>query len=663
MEKQKLKYLYIIFTLFFGLSEAEGQGNYNAAAWGGANDIFDCPVGARALAMGGAFVAAADDPFALYWNPAALENVDNFSLGVYYTNLPASTQYSYLAYTHPTLFIGTFSAGVMSLSTPEIAIYDDKDPIRLGTVAYSRTMVLFGYGVRPFKWISVGATFKIERAVLPGYPDQTNGQIGNITESAFGADIGLLLSPQFSNLFLNDLNLALTIQNAVQRSMRAVERRESTPRNFRFGVSKGIALGASGSKATMAFEYDYSSINSGQYRMGLEYSFRNLFSIRGGFYGNQLTYGAGARVAGVQFDYSYWNGYDSILGSSHRISIVLNVGKNREQRLNDYTERETRRIEQEVVAKRQADRADAIVSGISRAKVLFAKGDLLGAFGAINKVLIYDVTGNDPDLQETRSLLTQINTAIEEKRTQEEAAILARNEEEMRIKRNNFLIEEHYQKALASFGVEEYPDAIIECDRALQIDPNSERVKDLRGKADTQLRQKVYALMERANELQSQDRGYEAITVYNTAKQLSKGLPEAETFITGKIASIDGRLTREDLIRRAKTQEMNQNWAEAAALYKDALKYDSNNRSLQERYEEANARANAKDMTMPDNVRDVYKKGVQAFGLGKYEEAVRYFDEARQLQPLNKNILKALDAARENLQKQSSAQGTQTRGR
>ena len=49
-------------------SEAKGE-------WGGLTDILDFPVGARAMAMGGAYVTVADDPFALYWNPAGLEKI------------------------------------------------------------------------------------------------------------------------------------------------------------------------------------------------------------------------------------------------------------------------------------------------------------------------------------------------------------------------------------------------------------------------------------------------------------------------------------------------------------------------------------------------------------------------------------------------------------
>ncbi len=650
-------------ALYLFVGHLYGQEAYEPNAWGGAGDIFDHPVGARALAMGGAFVSAADDPFALYWNPAALEKVPNIGVGIYYTNLPAATQYSFIAYTHPTLFIGTFGVGMMSISTPDIPIYDDKDPVKLGAVAFSRTMFLFGYGVRPFKWLSLGATFKVERAILPGYPESFNGSIGNVTESAFGADAGILVSPQLSNFFLNRLSLAVNVQNAVQRAMRAVDIRESTPRNIRCGLSKEVPFGNGGSKLILAVEYDKSSVTPGQIRTGMEYTFQGVVSLRTGFYGNQLTYGGGAKIAGVQLDYSYWNTIESFLGNSHRISIVFNIGKDREQRMNEYRERETRRIEQEVEAKRRAERAEAIASGLSRAKVLFAKGDYPGAYSAIGKVLIYDITGEDPDLVEARKLQEQINTAMEEQRKKEEAALIARDEEERRIRRNNIYIEQHYQKALAAFGAEDFLNAIEECDKALDIDPNSQRVKDLRDKADYQLRQKIYSLTERAKQLQNQDRGYEAITLYNQAKQLARGIPEIETFISGQIRSIESRLTKEDLIRRAKTQEMNQNWAEAAALYKDALKYDPNNLSLKQRYEEADARANAKEMLMPDNVREVYKKGLQAFSAGKYEEAERYFEEARKLQPLNKTILKALDAVRQNLQKQSSAQGAQNRGR
>lgn len=664
MNQKKYKnLLWVLCCLFFQAGVASAQTVLQDQAYGGANDVFDQPVGARALAMGGAYVSVADDPFALYWNPAALENVQNMGFGAYYSNLPAGTQYSYLGYTHPTLFIGTFGVGLLNLSTPDVYITDDQDPIKLGTLAYSRTMLLLGYGYRPIKWLSLGTTLKVERASLPGYPDPSTGATGSLSESALGADFGVAFTPHLATAFLSDISMAFTVQNAIQRSMRAVELRDNTPRNLRIGLSKRIELGGAESGMTIAYEYDKSKTMPGRSHLGLEYTYQGVFSLRTGLYGDQLTYGGGAKMAGVQFDYSYWNGSDSWLGSSHRISLVLNIGRGREQRLAEFQEREARRIEQELAAKRQAERAEAIVSGMSRTRVLSAKGDYPGAYSAISRVLFYDVTGNDPDLEEARQLLQQINAALDEERRREEATIMARNEEEMRIRRNNLQIEQHYQKALNAYSVEEYQEAIAECDRALAIDPNSERTTDLRRKADEQLRRKIMQLAERARQLQAQDRGYDAITLYNQARQMAKGIADIETFLAGQISSIESKLSREDLMRRATTQEMSQNWAEAASLYREALRYDPNNRSLQERYNEAKARAEARDMEMPDNVRDIYKLGAQAYAQHKYEEAVRHFEEARKLQPLNKKILKALDSAKENLQRQSTNQGSQAKGK
>ncbi len=653
----------VSLLILAGWASARAQAVDGQRAWGGANDIFDFPVGARAMAMGGAYVASADDPFALYWNPAALQNVQHMSLGIYYTNLPAGTQYSYLAYAHPTLFIGTFSVGVLSLNTPDIDIYDDQYPIKLGSLTYGRTLFLFGYGYRPLSWCSIGSTVKVERANLPGYPDPVSGAVHSLSESALGADFGLLLTPKFSTPFLSDLSLGLNIQNAVQRSIRAVENRESTPRTMRFGLGKTIRLGSEGSGIHVALEYDKTATIPGQMRMGLEYAYQGTLALRTGLYGDQLTIGGGAQVAGIAFDYSYWSGSDALLTGSHRMSVILNIGKGRERRLAEYQEREAQRIEQELAVKRQEERAQAIVSGSSRARVLFARNDFTGAYAAIIKVLFYDVTGNDPDLEDARKLQEQINSALSEQRKREEADILARNEEEMRIKRNNLQIEQHYQKALNAFSLEDFQEALAECDRALAIDSTSERVQLLRKNSDEQLRRKIMNLAERARQLQLQDRGYDAITLYNQARLLARGIPDIETFLAGQISTIESRLSREDLMRRAKSQEMNQNWAEAASLYREALRYDANNQSLRERFEEANARANAREMPMPDDVREIYRKGVNAYGQHKYDEAVQYFEQARKLQPLNKNILKALDSARENLQKQNSTQGNQTRGR
>ena len=50
-----------------------------------AASFLDIGIGARSLSMGGAFVAVADDPTALYWNPAGMVTVS-------YTHLTLPTK-------------------------------------------------------------------------------------------------------------------------------------------------------------------------------------------------------------------------------------------------------------------------------------------------------------------------------------------------------------------------------------------------------------------------------------------------------------------------------------------------------------------------------------------------------------------------------------------
>ena len=58
-------------------------------------------VGARAMGMGGAFVAATNDAYSLYWNPAALTKINKVTLAGVYTNWFADIDHQFLAFVIP----------------------------------------------------------------------------------------------------------------------------------------------------------------------------------------------------------------------------------------------------------------------------------------------------------------------------------------------------------------------------------------------------------------------------------------------------------------------------------------------------------------------------------------------------------------------------------
>ena len=81
-----------LLMVISAMALAEGVGAFSA---------FDSGIGARALAMGGAFVAVANDATAAYWNPAGLAGLtdtrldgmstDLFGLGVTHQFVGATT--------------------------------------------------------------------------------------------------------------------------------------------------------------------------------------------------------------------------------------------------------------------------------------------------------------------------------------------------------------------------------------------------------------------------------------------------------------------------------------------------------------------------------------------------------------------------------------------
>lgn len=62
----------------------------------------DIGVGARALAMGGAYTALADDAHAVYWNPAGLARMEKREAAASHAELGNSTRHDFLTYAHPT---------------------------------------------------------------------------------------------------------------------------------------------------------------------------------------------------------------------------------------------------------------------------------------------------------------------------------------------------------------------------------------------------------------------------------------------------------------------------------------------------------------------------------------------------------------------------------
>ncbi|MDD2772834.1 MAG: PorV/PorQ family protein [Elusimicrobiales bacterium] len=85
--------------LVFQPAKADAGAAFSDAAAGtAAMDFLNLGVGARAMAMGGAYTAIAEDASACYWNPAGLVQINKFSATFMRANYVGDITYQYAAY-------------------------------------------------------------------------------------------------------------------------------------------------------------------------------------------------------------------------------------------------------------------------------------------------------------------------------------------------------------------------------------------------------------------------------------------------------------------------------------------------------------------------------------------------------------------------------------
>jgi len=103
----KIKITALVLCLLFG-------GRLWAASGSGAN-FLKIGVGARAISMGSAYTAVADDATAAYWNPAGLSQLHHREVMVTHAEWLDTIRYDYATYVHP-LKNATLAASVGYLS-------------------------------------------------------------------------------------------------------------------------------------------------------------------------------------------------------------------------------------------------------------------------------------------------------------------------------------------------------------------------------------------------------------------------------------------------------------------------------------------------------------------------------------------------------------------
>ncbi len=313
-----MKNLIDVLILFLALPVISRAQSFSSSAIGTtAGDFLNIGVGARAIAMGGAYSAAADDATALYWNPAAMTQVPNQSATVMHMAYIANTSLDYGSYVDNLGKYGAFGVSIERLSLGTIQ-ETDASFNNIGSVSPYDMAFTLGYayqfadtGFGPLDGFSLGLAGKLIQSQLLS------------TAETEAMDFGLL-----SPAYLDDrLRLAFDVQN-LGGTLKYEQIPEPLPLALTIGGSYRIT---SSWLATM--DIGLPKGDSPYINLGTEYLLVSdgwwRFSLRGGFNSQTYTNVAGFAGPSVGFGVGY-KGFDtdyafvpySALGSAQRISLT-----------------------------------------------------------------------------------------------------------------------------------------------------------------------------------------------------------------------------------------------------------------------------------------------------------------------------------------------------
>ena len=292
--------------------------------------------GARAVSMGGAFTAVADDPYAVFWNPAGLaglkERHASFTHNEYFQDLGQelfvyTTEGEKLRFLRPSyLRKGTWGLALNYFHTPKdlerrSGLYESDplypiSPVEGTFKAYDLAFSL-GYGFAYDADTNLGGAVKFISQTI----DDESG-------STAALDLGVTRS--FNWLGGRLFNAGASVQN-IGPGLKLSSKSYALPLTLRAGLSHHIPEAG----ALLSLDVSKPIDNYPFFALGLEQQLTGRLALRTGYryrlHGNELgawsgfSAGMGLELERLSFDYAFSPFGD--IGNSHRFSISFRFGE------------------------------------------------------------------------------------------------------------------------------------------------------------------------------------------------------------------------------------------------------------------------------------------------------------------------------------------------
>jgi hypothetical protein len=257
---------------------------------------------ARTLGLGGAYVALADDPLGVLWNPAGLSSMDANEVRFENARLFGESTLNGIGFAVPGSVLPSFGLTVLSLRGAEYQRTNEMND-DLGTFHPSQTAYLLTVSRAFNTRFALGLNGKLVQQSVEAF----NG-VG------FGADLGAIY------VAAPGLRLGLSAMNLGGPGISLRDTRETYPVTWRAGASYELF----GGRGRVAIEMDRSDGLGARMHGGGEYWIQNGVALRAGMDDHDPTGGFSYAFAPrYQLDYAV---ADHPLGLSHRIGVRVRFG-------------------------------------------------------------------------------------------------------------------------------------------------------------------------------------------------------------------------------------------------------------------------------------------------------------------------------------------------
>ena len=262
-------------------------------------------VGARPMGMGSAYVALADDPTAVYWNPAGLGGAEGAQVTVMHNEWIQDFRQEFAAVSR-SIGKGALGLGISGFYTSELEKRDDVGNL-IGHFGFNDFAVTGAYARRFPHQVSGGVAFKFIREMI----DQE-------TATAFAGDLGGRIA-----LGRSGVSLGAALQNLGGKA-KFISETFPLPLTVRGGAALSRAIPSIEGKGTLSAEVRKARGEDSRFHVGGELEFKERVALRAGakfgYDDEKMSFGLGLIQRRFHFDYALVP-LSSNLGTTHFVSV------------------------------------------------------------------------------------------------------------------------------------------------------------------------------------------------------------------------------------------------------------------------------------------------------------------------------------------------------